>query len=230
MTNNPINSKSDFDSSADRSALEHIQLERHQRRNRLYSTIVSSIAVIATVFSIVSYISNNHLRKQVNERDDFIESLTQSDTSKTPTILTRDLVFKVGEKEMDSEEFVAYVNALLRETNEMLDSLSYYRSYYQMTKKYFGAELIPDPRDSTGSRYIYTYEHYKNLTDDQLKVMASESGRYRAIMKKYQINVEEHEDYYLVTSPQIDSALALLPFFRKNIIDASGGKYVITHY
>ncbi|MBP5398611.1 MAG: hypothetical protein J6Y32_08345 [Bacteroidales bacterium] len=193
-------------------------------------TIVSSIAMIATVFSFVSSISNNRLIKRLEERDDFIESLTQSDTSKTQTILTRDHIFKAGEKEMNSEEFVAYVNALLRETNEMLDSLSYYRSYYQMTKIYFGAELVQDPRDSTGSRYIYTFEHYKKLTNDQLKVIASESGKYRAIMKKYQISVEEHEGYYVVTSPQIDSALALLPFFRKNIIDASGGKYVITHY
>lgn len=230
MTNNPINSKSDFDSSVDRSALEHIQIERHQRRNRIFSTIVSSIAIIASVFSIVSYISNNHLRRQVIERDVFIESLTQSDTSKTPTILTRDHIFKAGEKEMNSEEFVAYVNTLLRETNEMLDSLAYYRSYYQMTRKHFGAEFIKDPEDSTGTRYIYSFERFKDLSGDQLRAMASESRKYRAIMQKYQIDVEEHEDFCVVTSPQIDSALALLPFFRKNIIDASGGKYVITHY
>ena len=228
--NNNTNNNTDFNSTADRSSIENNLLMNNHRRNRAYLTIVSSIAMIATVFSFVSSISNNRLIKRLEERDDFIESLTQSDTSKTQTILTRDHIFKAGEKEMNSEEFVAYVNTLLRETNEMLDSLSYYRSYYQMTKKYFGAELVQDPRDSTGSRYIYTFEHYKNPTDDQLKVIASESGKYRAIMKKYQINVEEHEDYYVITSPQIDSALALLPFFRKNIIDASGGKYVITHY
>lgn len=228
--NNNINNNTDFNSTANRSSIENNLLMNNHRRNRAYLTIVSSIAMIATVFSFVSSISNNRLIKRLEERDDFIESLTQSDTSKTQTILTRDHIFKAGEKEMNSEEFVAYVNALFRETNEMLDSLSYYRSYYQMTKKYFGAELVQDPRDSTGSRYIYTFVHYKNFTDDQLKEIASESGKYRAIMKKYQISVEEHEDYYVVTSPQIDSALALLPFFRKNIIDASGGKYVITHY
>ena len=228
--NNNTNNNTDFNSTADRSSIENNLLMNNHRRNRAYLTIVSSIAMIATVFSFVSSISNNRLIKRLEERDEFIESLTQSDTSKTQTILTRDHIFKAGEKEMNSEEFVAYVNALLRETNEKLDSLSYYRSYYQMTKKYFGAELVQDPRDSTGSRYIYTFEHFKNLTDDQFKVIASESGKYRAIMKKYQISVEEHEDYYVVTSPQIDSALALLPFFRKNIIDASGGKYVITHY
>ena len=228
--NNNTNNNTAFNSTAERSSIENNLLMNKHRRNRAYLTIVSSIAMIATVFSFVSSISNNRLIKRLEERDDFIESLTQSDTSKTQTILTRDHIFKAGEKEMNSEEFVAYVNALLRETNEMLDSLSYYRSYYQMTKKYFGAELVQDPRDSTGSRYIYTFEHFKNLTNDQLKVIASESGKYRAIMKKYQISVEEHEDYYVVRSPQIDSALALLPFFRKNIIDASGGKYVITHY
>ena len=228
--NNNTNNNTDFNSTADRSSIENNLLMKNHRRNRSYLTIVSSIAVIATVFSFVSSISNNRLINRLEERDEFIESLTQADTSKTQTNFTHDHIFKAGEKEMNSEEFVAYVNALLRETNEILDSLSYYRSFYQMTKKYFGAELVRDPKDSTGSRYIYTFEHYMNLTDAQLKVIASESGKYRAIMKKYQINVEEHEDYYFVTSPQIDSALALLPFFRKNIIDVSGGKYVITRY
>ena len=228
MKNNTTNN-SDFSPTLDRSSLESILSMKNHRRNWIYLTIVSCIATIATVFSFVSYIANNRLIKRVEERDEFIESLTQSDSSKTPTILTRDHVFMAGEKEMNSEEFVAYVNTLLRETNEMLDSLDYYRAYYQMTRKHFGAEFVKDPEDSTGTRYIYSFERFKDLSDDQLRAMESESIKYRAIIKKYQINVEEHEDYCVVTSPQIDSALALLPIFRKNIIEASGGKYVIIH-
>ena len=227
---NNTNNNSDFSPTVDRSSIENTLSMKNHRRTRIYLTIVSSIATVATVFSFVSSIANNRLIKRVEERDEFIESLTQSDTSKTQTIITRDHVFMAGEKEMNSEEFVAYVNTLLRETNEMLDSLDYYRSYYQMTRKHLGAEFVKDPEDSTGTRYIYSFERFNDLSGDQLSAMASESRKYRAIIKKYQINVEEHEDYCVVTSPQIDSALALLPFFRKNIIDASGGKYVITHY
>lgn len=228
MKNN-TNNNSDFSPTADRFSIENNLLMKNHQRNRIYLTIVSSVATIATVFSFVTYIANNRLIKSVEERDEFIESLTQSDTSKTQKIITHNYVFKAGEKEMNSEEFIAYVNTLLRETNEMLDSLDYYRSYYQLTRKHFGAEFVKDPEDSTGTRYIYSFEHFKGLSYDQLSAIASESRKYRAIMKKYQINVEEHEDYCVVISPQIDSALALLPLFRKNIIDASGGKYVITH-
>lgn len=191
--------------------------------------IVTVIAIISTVVALLNAVSVRSLQNRLSQRDEVINSFLRSDSLAIREVTKEEPYFIVGNQEMNSEDFVDYVNHLLQRCYLELDSLSYYREYYNMTRLKIGATLELDPTDSTGCRYLYTYPSAgigRNTVDSLVK----ESQRYRAIIKKYPIIVEDGEGYFVIKSPQIDSALLLLPYFRKNLKALSNDKWVVTYY
>lgn len=202
------------------------QSVRRLSRMSLFSLAIAILLAIV-VASDLMYIKS--LRAQLTQRESIIESLIQNDTTGINSYLRRDVSFTANGKTMDSDEFVTYINSVLQDCYSKLDSLSYYRQYYLTTQSIFGSKLEVNPKDSTGQSYIYTYP--AQIQDvNTINKLLIESGRYRAIMKKYPINIEDGDGYFIISSPQIDSALILLPYFRDNLRAISDDKWEITHY
>lgn len=176
------------------------------------------MAVFTAVFFAVD---NIDLKKRIQERDAYLESFVQGDTTIVRERVETQTTFMVGKKEMNADEFVDYVNRLRLEYINRIDSLDYYRHFYKMVCKDFGFEFGSKvSQDSNKVKYFLTYP--RGLKD--VNQLNRDHYLLNEVIKKYDILIEEGNGYYVIKSERIDSALALLPYYRDRIKKTDDGK------
>lgn len=189
-----------------------------ERRSSIITFIFAMMAVFTAVFFAVD---NIDLKKRIQERDAYLESFVQGDTTIVRERVETQTTFMVGKKEMNADEFVDYVNRLRLEYINRIDSLDYYRHFYKMVCKDFGFEFGSKvSQDSNKVEYFLTYPH--GLKD--VNQLNRDHYLLNEVIKKYDILIEEGNGYYVIKSERIDSALALLPYYRDRIKNTDDGK------
>lgn len=183
--------------------------------------IILIIAVMAVFTAVFFAVDNIDLKKRIHERDAYIESFVQGDTTIVRERIETQTTFMVGTKEMNADEFVDYVNKLRLEYIVQIDSLDYYRRFYKMVCKDFGFNFSSKvSQDSTKVEYLLSYPH--GIKDvDQL---SRDHFLLNEVVKKYDIVIEEGDGFYVISSEKIDSALVLLPYYRDRIKKTDDGK------
>jgi hypothetical protein len=178
---------------------------------------------------------------RINERDILIEEMKQNNTERSQRIdtlvrtIAGDITYKQGDKTMTSHELVLYVNNLDREIMSLKDSLSYYKAYYNMSQKQYNNEFKVEEVSPNRLRYVFVGKvpdstQYASLNKELLEAL-NENAKMKVALNKYNITIKESKDDYIITdAPQIDSALALLPFYRDKIkLSKDGKKWIITY-
>lgn len=208
--------------------------------------IVSSLTIIGThsikfVRELENQINDRDiLIKQLQQKDSTIQKADslQSGISMPATQFTH------NGKPITPDELVRYVNKLTGEISSLNDSLEYYQTYYKLSQKNIKSDF--SVKDS-GTKRTYSYksssldidtvnsilksgleksslewstklkEEYKRNTELQNKLNMYERAINRYGIQFNNIKKEGNTISYEIEAPQVDSALLLLPFYRKEL-------------
>lgn len=132
-------------------------------------------------------------------------------------------IFFVGDKKMDGDELVRYVNSLLKDYNNLasdynavVDSLQYYKQYFTMSRGILNSKFKAEP-DTLTNTICYSIS-YTTPQDKEMLKLARNSKILELITQRYNINIKDLGNGSIVfESPQIDSALILLPYHRDEL-------------
>ena len=187
--------------------------------------IIFTFFLIALFSAVYFAVGNIELMKRVRERDQYIESFIQGDSTIVRERVEKEVVFHVGTQEMKADEFVDYVNnlrfAYLSKIDSLEDSLYYYRQFYNLVQRDFDIHFYIEPSEDSATvalsvSYPQGFKELEELKQSQFLL--------DAVIKKYSISIEEKEGYVLITSATLDSAMALLPYYRDRIKLSEDGK------
>ncbi len=206
-------------------------------RNAILQYITVFCAAITIFMAYNSYKTESYIK----ERDTLIEEMKQNNTERSQRIdtlvrtIAGDITYKQGDKIMTSNELVLYVNSLDREIISLKDSLSYYKAYYNMSQKQYNNDFKVEEVAPNKLRYVFVGKvpdstQYALIKNDLLTAL-DENAKMKAALDKYNIIIKESKGDYITTdAPHIDSALALLPFYRDKIkLSKDGKKWIITY-
>ena len=120
---------------------------------------------------------------------------------------------------MNGDEFIRYVNDLFAKYENMMDSLQYYKQYYIMTKDVFKPNFRAEIDSSANMiKYSIKYDASNIVDNEEIKQFATDSKILKSVLERYNIVVKDLGNGYVTfESPQIDSALILLPYHRKEL-------------
>lgn len=202
--------------------------------------ITYSITVLLMVGLIVLTIflqkDNARLKLDIEKREALLSSALTNDSTwmaKQDSIINtveKTIFFYAGDKKMNGDEFVKYVNSIVSDYNNLskeynnlvnaydtaMDSLQYFKQYFAMSQDIldskFKAEL-----DTLTNRIKYSIS-YTRPQDKQYEKLSRDSKILELITEKYNIIIKDLENGYITfESPQIDSALMLLPYHREEL-------------
>lgn len=179
------------------------------------------------------------MKEENSERSQKIDTLVRT--------ITNGISFSKNGKTLDSDELISYIKNLEKaqstfanEIQTLEDSLQYYKAYYELsqrqskssfsvkkdnTKVSYSLQTQSIPVDSANAIINFTIDEknkvinslYKEIAELKLKLSMHEKA-----VKKYGIefnNIKRNEDEvsYIIEAPRVDSALLLLPYYRKNL-------------
>ena len=124
---------------------------------------------------------------------------------------------------MDGDELVRYVNSLLKDYNNLasdynavVDSLQYYKQYFTMSRGILNSKFKAEP-DTLTNTICYSIS-YATPQDKEMLKLARNSKILELITQRYNISIKDLGNGSIVfESPQIDSALILLPYHRDEL-------------
>lgn len=192
----------------------------------IYSITISLFALLLLVLFVMVHTDNAHLQYEIARRDDLLTSALNQDSiwlNKQDSIIKfveKNIFFYAGNEEMTGDEFIKYVNSLYDKNRILQDSLDYYKQYYKMTQSAFKPNFSVK-LDSASQQILYTLKYAKIdtalLNTQYIKDCLRDSERLKVLLNHYAIKIKEVKDGYFFESPEIDSALILLPYFRNRL-------------
>ena len=221
--------------------------------NKLLKILVlatSIIAIASSVFALLQYDENVKLKSDVEKRDKLLTSALNNDSAwakKQDSIIkyvTKDLFFYSGDERMNSEEFIRYVNSLHEQYEITKDSLIYYKAYFEMTNDMHGGSFKVN-KDGNKIKFQYSGRDTRKVDSvlqskvKELHALQKENmemklkiSMYQKAIDKYHIEFEDYKNHgeyitYIISAPQVDSALILLPYFRDRLIYNKKGYWEI---
>lgn len=186
--------------------------------------IILVIAISSTISSVFLYQDNTRLKQDIEKREILLTSALNQDSTwreKQDSIIktVEETFFYAGNKKMNGDEFIRYVNNLIEKYEKALDSLQHYKQYYIMTKDVFKPNFRAEI-DSSANMIKYSIKcDVSNIVDnEEIKKFATDSKILKSVLECYNIVVKDLGNGYVTfESPQIDSALILLPYHRKEL-------------
>lgn len=161
--------------------------------------------------------------------------------------ITNDISISQGGRKLNSDELISYIsnlektqNVLANEINTLNDSLQYYKVYFDLSQKH-NKSSFSVKKDNSQVNYTLRSNSINidsakaivnNTIDENNKIINSlydeiselklKLNMYEKAIKKYGIefnNVKREKDEisYIIQAPQVDSALMLLPIYRKEL-------------
>ena len=171
-----------------------------KKLNIVRRSISVLVLIGLAIFAFFVQKDNVRLKLDIEKREALLSSSLNNDSTwmaKQDSIINivEKSIFFVGDKKMDGDEFTRYVNSLSKDYNNLandynavVDSLQYYSISYATPQN---KEMLKLTRDS--------------------KIL-------ELITQRYNINIKDLGNGSIVfESPQIDSALILLPYHRDEL-------------
>lgn len=181
-----------------------------------------------SIFAFFVQKDNVRLKLDMEKREALLSSSLNNDSTwmaKQDSIINivEKSIFFVGDKKMDGDELVRYVNSLLKDYNNLasdynavVDSLQYYKQYFTMSRGILNSKFKAEP-DTLTNTICYSIS-YTTPQDKEMLKLARNSKILELITQRYNINIKDLGNGSIVfESPQIDSALILLPYHRDEL-------------
>lgn len=199
-----------------------------KKLNIIRHSITVLVLIGLAIFAFFVQKDNVRLKLDIEKREALLSSALNNDSTwmaKQDSIINivEKSIFFVGDKKMDGDEFTRYVNGLSKDYNNLandynavVDSLQYYKQYFTMSQgilnSKFKAEL-----DTLTNKICYSISYATPQNKEMLK-LTQDSKILELITQRYNINIKDLGNGSIVfESPQIDSALILLPYHRDEL-------------
>lgn len=199
-----------------------------KKLNIIRHSITVLVLIGLAIFAFFVQKDNVRLKLDIEKREALLSSALNNDSTwmaKQDSIINivEKSIFFVGDKKMDGDEFTRYVNSLSKDYNNLandynavVDSLQYYKQYFTMSQgilnSKFKAEL-----DTLTNTICYSISYATPQNKEMLK-LTRDSQILELITQRYNINIKDLGNGSIVfESPQIDSALILLPYHRDEL-------------
>lgn len=196
-------------------------------------------------YAIFSWYNNTGyikgLEHQIANRDSLIKEIQTSNLTSKPL---DSILHNAPRNNISTDDLIRYTNDLVKRNNIIEDSLEFYRTYYNLSKRSTNPNFSVK---NEGNSRTYSYqsrsldidtvnsilksglekssrewssklnEEYKRSTELENKL-----NMYKKAIDKYgiqfnNIKKEGNTISYDIEAPQVDSALLLLPFYRKEL-------------
>lgn len=214
--------------------------------SRLVSLMVIVVAIVATILLGLEYIATKeyvqNLKEQIESRDTLISKLQMVEHNKSDTVKTFiEQTFVRDNKTITSGELIRYVNEL----NDSLRYYRVYYNYnqklfnhkYSVEKEddgtFYSFKSNAVEKESVESLIESTKKEIENVAQEQLNKIIEENTELDLKLKMYKAGSEKYNiDYlnpvitkdslkstisYKISAPKLDSALMLLPHYRKQL-------------
>lgn len=222
-----------------KSKLENIFLIITSNMKSIILILIGGISV--GLFSGHYFLYSLDLEKQIASRDSLINTIQKARIEKEPSDSISSGVIR---NDVSTDDLIRYTNKLIAEMNHLNDSLSYYRAYYNLSRKTSKPDFTVE---KVGNVRKYTYQP-KSVDIDSLKgiirsgVEESSKELITKLNESYKVNADLHTQLnmykraidkygiifsnvksegntisYIIEAPQVDSALMLFPHYRKEL-------------
>lgn len=193
--------------------------------------IITLISINLSLWSVTA-----ELDREAAVCDSIINSYSKFEIKKEKIII-RDTLFRTAEitssfsvngMKISSDDLIKYVNNLSSQNKNLSDSLEFYKVFYHAAKNAHSNDkfkVVYDKNNNT-KKYSYHSTRIDSASIDNLYSKyddaISELKIYKSVLESYKINVSDikymgNEIKYKVDAKQIDSALMLLPYYRKEL-------------
>lgn len=199
-----------------------------KKLNIVRRSITVLVLIGLAIFAFFVQKDNVRLKLDMEKREALLSSSLNNDSTwmaKQDSIINivEKSIFFVGDKKMDGDELVRYVNSLLKDYNNLasdynavVDSLQYYKQYFTMSRGILNSKFKAEP-DTLTNTICYSIS-YTTPQDKEMLKLARNSKILELITQRYNINIKDlGNGSIVVESPQIDSALILLPYHRDEL-------------
>lgn len=194
--------------------------------------------------TLVLLYENNNLTQQIEERDILIEDIRKQqikNSNRVDTLIReieREISFTNGNQIISANELLDIYNERTNELKTLKDSLAYYKAYYSMVQEKYNHRFTVDStkyslsniglsRDSIESKYNKVYQKMLS-SEKERSMLALQKKMYQYGSTKYNIEYTDikyeytkdgiaNQISYTVNAPKLDSALLLLPHYRKQL-------------
>lgn len=196
--------------------------------NIIRHSITVLVLIGLAIFAFFVQKDNIRLKLDLEKREALLSSALNNDSTwmaKQDSIINivEKSIFFVGDKKMDGDEFTRYVNSLSKDYNNLandynavVDSLQYYKQYFTMSQGILNSKFKAELDTLTNT--IYYSISYATPQNKEMLKLTRDSKILELITQRYNINIKDLGNGSIVfESPQIDSALILLPYHRDEL-------------
>lgn len=222
------------------------------RRDMMRKAGIICAWVLLAIMCLIISDHNRMLSREIALKDSVISVYSARDSfemAKEKEIIEyvdQNKVFIAGDSQMNSIEFVRYVNQLIQQYEKKEDSLYFYKQYYSYAQHFLKASYTMETeskrKDKTNlTEYVFSFslDSTKVISKEQYMRLISDSILLQKVKDKYCISIKKLESEeqesgvttaYSITSPQIDSALVLLPYHRHELTyNPEKGYWIVTY-
>lgn len=199
-----------------------------KKLNIIRHSITVLVLIGLAIFAFFVQKDNIRLKLDIEKREALLSSALNNDSTwmaKQDSIINivEKSIFFVGDKKMDGDEFTRYVNSLSKDYNNLandynavIDSLQYYKQYFTMSQGILNSKFKAELDTLTNT--IYYSISYATPQNKEMLKLTRDSKILELITQRYNINIKDLGNGSIVfESPQIDSALILLPYHRDEL-------------
>lgn len=199
-----------------------------KKLNIIRHSITVLVLIGLAIFTFFVQKDNIRLKLDIEKREALLSSALNNDSTwmaKQDSIINivEKSIFFVGDKKMDGDEFTRYVNSLSKDYNNLandynavVDSLQYYKQYFTMSQGILNSKFKAELDTLTNT--IYYSISYATPQNKEMLKLTRDSKILELITQRYNINIKDLGNGSIVfESPQIDSALILLPYHRDEL-------------
>lgn len=199
-----------------------------KKLNIIRHSITVLVLIGLAIFAFFVQKDNIRLKLDLEKREALLSSALNNDSTwmaKQDSIINivEKSIFFVGDKKMDGDEFTRYVNSLSKDYNNLandynavVDSLQYYKQYFTMSQGILNSKFKAELDTLTNT--IYYSISYATPQNKEMLKLTRDSKILELITQRYNINIKDLGNGSIVfESPQIDSALILLPYHRDEL-------------
>lgn len=197
-------------------------------KNKFLFFACLSVFVLSLIFNHILFTDNQNLVLQIEKRDKIIDNVRDTDTLINSQRDYNDRITKkyisdcnilINGKKISTEELLDYINELVSENANLIDSLYLIKNERQILLNKFSAQIISEKEDGK-----ITSKLTSNVTDSLKNIKAL----LKLIEKNYGITgkIEKKENNNIISlsgGSKIDSALIIYKYYKNKLsVDSSG--------
>lgn len=195
-------------------------------KNKLIIFFLTAICIIGAVIIVILYNYNSEIEEQINNKNKLIEQSAKSDSlliEKTKEYSEKiekyinEGGFYINNKKTSPQDIIKLLNKYVKENNELIDSLNYYKALSMTQPKTYN-KYYTDEYNKIISKYKDSLEIYKW----QVELVKKKYGIYYNVKRVgNQLNSTKNR------RTMVDSAIVLFPYYKHKLSINKDGYFEI---